>query len=136
MVQLKKNLHSCHDLVILPYGLWKGTGEIGFNESGGADSRLDMSAVKKVQVDTIDHLCAGDKITFIKMDIEGSERYALEGAVQVIKRDKPRMAICIYHSPEDMYEIPFWIKNTVPEYKLYIRHHSDNDCETVVYATL
>lgn len=54
----------------------------------------------------------------------------------MVKRDTPRLAICIYHSLEDLYEIPFWIKETVPEYKLYIRHHSDNECETVVYVMI
>lgn len=135
LLQLERNLRGYHDLIVLPYGLWNEKCEIGFSEDGTSCSKLDKSADQKIQVDTIDHLCAKDKITFIKMDIEGSEIRALEGATQVIKRDKPRLAICIYHSPEDLYEIPFWIKNTVSEYKLYIRHHSDSSAETVVYAT-
>lgn len=93
-------------------------------------------AVTKIQVDTIDNLCGEEKVTLIKMDIEGSEQAALRGAVNVIKRDKPRLAICIYHTFEDLYEIPFMIKDMVPEYKIYIRHHAYSHCETVVYATL
>ena len=94
------------------------------------------SGVNRIPVDSIDNVCSGDKVTFIKMDIEGSEMEALKGAENVIKRDKPRLAICIYHKPEDLYEIPFWVKETVPEYKLYIRHHSNLQNETVLYATL
>ena len=52
----------------------------------------------------------------------------------MIRRDKPRMAICIYHKPEDLYEIPLLIKALVPEYKLYIRHHGVFQYETVLYA--
>lgn len=110
-----------------------------FLEEGTTGSKITDStdaATTVIDVDSIDNVCSGDKVTFIKMDIEGSELEALRGAVNVIKRDKPRLAICIYHKPEDMYEIPFWIKETVPEYKLYIRHHTDGILETVLYATL
>ncbi len=61
---------------------------------------------------------------------------ALKGAEKIIKRDRPKLAVCIYHNPEDIFEIPFLIKKLVPEYKLYIRHHSDTYAETVVYATV
>lgn len=70
----------------------------------------------------------------IKMDIEGSELRALEGAKQLIQKYKPRLAICIYHRPEDVTDILQYIRTLVPEYKLYIRHHAINQCETVVYA--
>lgn len=49
---------------------------------------------------------------------------------------KELTTICIYHKPEDLFEIPFWIKETVPEYKLYMRHHSDFIADTVIYATV
>ena len=77
-----------------------------------------------------------DKITMIKMDIEGSELEALKGAKKTIQRDKPKLAICIYHKPEDMADIPLYIKELVPEYKLYIRHHSNFATETVLYAVM
>ena len=70
------------------------------------------------------------------MDIEGSELEALRGAREVIRRDKPRLGICVYHRPEDILEIPMFIKELVPEYKLYIRHHSPHLNETVVYAKI
>lgn len=70
------------------------------------------------------------------MDIEGSELEALKGAVHTIQRDKPKLAICIYHKPEDMTEIPLYIKSLVPEYKLYVRHHSNCCTETVLYAVM
>ena len=124
------------NITIVPFGLWSVKDELGFTLGENATAKICTEAVNKIKVDSIDNVCAGDKVTFIKMDIEGSEREALRGATTVIKRDKPRLAICIYHSPEDLYEIPFWIKFIVPEYKIYIRHHSDTGSETVVYATL
>ena len=116
--------------------MWKEKAELGFSQNGDAGSKITDGAGTKISVDSIDDICAGDTVTFIKMDIEGSELNALQGAINTIRRDRPRLAICIYHSLEDLYEIPLWIKETVPEYRIYIRHHSDNEAETVVYATI
>ena len=135
--RLNQNLKNYRDITVLPYGMWNEKGVLGFDQDGSGWARIDQTASNKIQVDTIDNQCAEERVTFIKMDIEGSERNALKGAVNTIRRDKPRLAICIYHSPEEIYEIPFWIKATVPEYKLYMRHHCrDSAAETVIYATL
>ena len=68
------------------------------------------------------------------MDVEGAELEALKGARNLIERDKPKLAICLYHKDDDIWEIPYYIKKLVPEYKLYIRHYSNYQCETVLYA--
>ena len=136
---LKANTENLDNVKIVPCGLWHEKTELCFMADGSTGSKIvdrTESGVGRILVDSIDNVCAGDKVTFIKMDIEGSELAALKGAENVIKRDKPRLAICIYHKPEDLYEIPVWIKETVPEYKLYIRHHSETMAETVLYATL
>lgn len=134
--QMKKRLHQYKNINIVPCGLWDQKDELGFTQGENATAKISSEATNKIKVDSIDNVCADEQVTLIKMDIEGSEQKALRGAVSVIKRDKPKLAICIYHSPEDLYEIPFWIKSVVPEYKLYIRHHSDTGAETVVYATV
>lgn len=76
------------------------------------------------------------KVTFIKMDVEGAELEALKGAEATIKRDKPRCAICVYHKPEDIDTITEYLHKLVPEYKFYMRHYSLCDYETVLYAVL
>lgn len=82
----------------------------------------------------IDQICAGDRVTFIKMDVEGSELRALQGAKNIIVQHKPRLAISVYHKPEDIFEIPDYILSLVPEYKLYIRQYEADANETVLYA--
>jgi len=76
------------------------------------------------------------KVTFIKMDIEGSEPKALSGAEEIIQKHKPKLAICVYHKPEHLWEVPLYLKNIVPEYKIYIRHHTPLEYETVCYAVI
>jgi hypothetical protein len=57
------------------------------------------------------------------MDIEGAELNALKGAERIIREQKPKLAICIYHKPEDVWKIPSLLLDFVPDYKFYIRHY-------------
>lgn len=82
-----------------------------------------------------DHL-RDEAVSFIKMDIEGAEMGALRGAEELIRRRRPDLAICVYHSISDLYEIPLYIHSIVPEYQLYLRHHTPVFCETVCYAVI
>ena len=68
------------------------------------------------------------------MDIEGSELSALQGAQKVLCRDKPLCAISVYHKPGDIVLIMNYLKNLVPEYRFAVRHYSNIDTETVLYA--
>ena len=77
-----------------------------------------------------------EKVTFIKMDIEGSEPKALLGAEEIIIKQKPKLAICVYHKPEHLWEIPLYLKKIVPEYKIFFRHHTPLEYETVCYAVI
>lgn len=82
----------------------------------------------------IDEIVGDDKVSFIKMDIEGAELKALEGAKETIKKYSPKLAICIYHKFEDIYEIGNYVLGLNPNYKLYIRHYTTCKWETVLYA--
>lgn len=75
-----------------------------------------------------------DKVTFIKMDIEGAELEALEGAKNTILKYRPRLAICLYHKPSDIFTIPAKLLELVPDYRFIIRHYSTYRWETVLYA--
>lgn len=86
-------------------------------------------------LDRLDNMLDGKKVTIIKLDIEGAEPQGLIGAGNIIKRQKPKLAICLYHSPEDLWRIPLLIHSIRPDYKMTIRHHSySNYTDTVLYA--
>lgn len=89
---------------------------------------------EKVDIYSLDGFFENIKVSFIKADIEGFEYQMLLGAIQIIRRDKPLLAICIYHSASDLYAIPLLIKNIFPDYQLSIRHHYTDHLETVLYA--
>ncbi len=72
--------------------------------------------------------------SFIKMDIEGAEMGALEGAQNLIRMNKPKLAISIYHKDTDMIDIPLYIHELVPDYKMYVRQHSHSFYDTVLYC--
>ena len=73
-------------------------------------------------------------IDFIKMDIEGAESFALEGAIETIKRFRPKLAIAIYHSMDDIVNIPNWILNLNLDYDIFIGHYTIHSEETVCFA--
>ena len=132
--QIKKNVKDKSDYEILPYAMWSEGKEIAFIEDGTSLARVGEGGNATVEAKTIDEVHKNDRVTFIKMDIEGAEIEALKGAEKTIKRCKPKLAICIYHEPDHLYRIPLMIKEMVPEYKFYVRQHSDTDSETVLYA--
>lgn len=135
---LERKEQAClREAEIFPFGTWSFRDTLYFDAKGSSSCIVDSETSLSVNVVSIDEIVYSEespKVTFIKMDIEGAELESLKGAQKVIQRDKPKLAICIYHKPEDMVKIPLYIKELVPEYKLYIRHHSNFIFGTVLYA--
>lgn len=132
----KKVLETNKELIGQVYnaGLWSSETTLYFNCTHGGDGKIvETETDTSIKVVSLDN-CIEDKVTFIKMDIEGSELEALKGSRLLIQKYKPKLAISVYHKPEDIVTLPMYIKELVPEYKLYMRHYSDGLCETVLYA--
>lgn len=124
------------DLQLYNKGLWHENAMLQFDEMGNGGSHITQQTTStSIEVTSLDN-CVTDKVTFIKMDIEGAELNALKGSKEIIKRYKPRLAISIYHKKEDLIEIPAYINEIVPEYRLYIRHYSNAAIETILYAVI
>jgi FkbM family methyltransferase len=131
-------------------GLWSSEEELSFTirvkkgnlvgSSRMASLHKDSSAIVEsqeiiVQTIALDSVAGGEKVTFIKMDIEGAELEALKGAKNTILQNKPKLAICLYHKPEDIVEIPEFLSGLGLDYTFYIRHHRYMGYgETVLYA--
>ena len=135
--------HNHPDVTAFNCGVWSETTVLCFSTGNGDASKVvdgmenkAGSSIVKIPVRCIDDIDECKGASFIKMDIEGSEQNALIGAKETIIKNRPKLAICIYHSDEDMIKIPKMIHEWVPEYRLYIRHHSNTLAETVLYATV
>ncbi len=136
---LKTKLWQWGDKVKLyEKGLWSCNTTLSFKNG---DDIYSGKIVKehqsecKIETVALDELIE-EHVTFLKLDIEGAETEAIKGARHIIQRDKPRQAICIYHKPNDLWEIPLMIHEMVPEYKLFIRHMGIRCYSTILYATL
>ena len=108
-------------------------GVIKFNPLGGGSGRLDVNGSLEVPVVNLDE-SVDERITFIKMDIEGAEREAIIGAANHIRVDKPKMSICLYHRPDDIRIIVTMLNELNPNYQFFLRHYSLKHKETVLYC--
>jgi len=109
-----------------------------FRHGSGPGARIGSEPSEhRVAVTTIDALVqAGeiDRIDFIKMDIEGAERFALAGAIEVLQRFRPKLAISVYHRVDDLWAILIWLDRLALGYKFYLDHYTIHHEETVLYA--
>lgn len=129
--------HRNADIKLFNMGLYSEDGVVSFSSGRGGSSVIEEEGVEKIEVCNFDALADGSKdVSLIKMDIEGSELDALKGMKETICRCRPKLAICIYHKFEDLWEIPLFIKELVPDYKLYIRNYTTYLDEIVLYAVV
>jgi FkbM family methyltransferase len=134
--QLMRQFSNNNRIILYNAAIYDKAGTISFNaENSGGNGHISSDGGKPVKTLAIDDI-APPKTTFIKMDVEGAELKALYGARDTILRDKPRLAVCVYHRAEDIIEIPNYILSLAPEYRLFLRHHSMTRHETVLYAVL
>jgi FkbM family methyltransferase len=142
--QARRRLIKYPDVDVIHKGLFGTETELTFfhNTTMSAGSSFMYGAISNeaqtLPVTAIDVFFAGrsdgELPTFIKMDIEGAEKEALLGAADVIKRVKPKLAVCVYHKPEDIYELPQTIMNMRDDYRFALRQHEYSCFETVLYA--
>ena len=109
-------------------------GNVRFEDTGGVDSRISERGSLLIDMVPIDVMFASKRVSMIKMDIEGGEYDALIGAQQVIQRDRPILAICVYHSQEDIWRLPLLIRKLCPEHRMYLKAYRGDGIQTVVYA--
>lgn len=138
IIQENIKINNMKNIVIVPVGLtdyhsegklvtlgkiWPGN-RISFHDQPLPLTTLDIFVAER----------GVEKVDFIKLDIEGSEASCLKGSIQTIERFRPKLAISLYHQPNDLFEIPLWIREQFPDYKLYLDHYTIHEEETVLYA--
>ena len=100
-------------------------------------SLISDGGLQEIETISIDKMVTpGERVTFIKMDIEGAEMNALYGCENIISRYMPKLAISIYHKEDDLWKIPAYLIEKYPTYKYFIRHYTDVTTETILYAVI
>lgn len=118
---------------IAPVAVGSRRGRLRFEMTGTAGSSIG-SGDETVEVAPLDEILADSRPTYIKFDVEGAERDALVGGSETISANMPVLAVCLYHRPEDLWDLPLLVQSLRPDYRLHVRRHSDERWETVLYA--
>lgn len=123
--KLQKNLSKYENIVLNNKGVGEKNGVMYISDSADISAnKIAEQGENEIEIVTLDEDIK-EKITFIKMDIEGAEQQALKGAERHVREEKPKLAICTYHNNHDIWQIPRMIRDMNSEYKLYMR------CNTV-----
>ena len=101
---------------------------------GGSISSGVTASATEVRCVRLDDALLEEHASFIKMDIEGAELQALEGARGIIWRDRPVLAVCGYHKPDHLWRVLVSLKTLEPDSALYVRSHCADGLDTVCYA--
>lgn len=125
-------------LHIIRKGAWDTETTLLFAKSEDASGSFTGQSVTyketvSIDVTTVDQEVK-EPITYMKMDIEGSELHALQGAQEQIRRNHPTLAVSVYHKLEDILNIWCYLRELVPNYHFYLRHHTLTWDDTVLYA--
>jgi len=135
---IRKNLYNSEKYAIIDKALWSKTKVLFMNFKGNCATSIvgsdNQDNSQRIEAAALDDLLQDKEVTYIKMDIEGAELEALHGAEKIITGQKPRLAISVYHKLEDIWTIPQIILQYNLDYKLYLRHYSFADYDTVLYA--
>ncbi|MBQ8691938.1 MAG: FkbM family methyltransferase [Synergistaceae bacterium] len=135
--RLVENYKNDNKIRMFNAAVYSKAGTLYFAGDNGTSSSVSDTGNVQVNAVRLDDILKGDEsVSFIKMDIEGSELEALKGAENIIKRFNPKLAVCIYHNIDDLWEIPLYIHSICKNYKLYIRNYEDRLDEIVCYAVL
>ena len=84
-----------------------------------ADRPLKVAEVKALPLDSV---LDGARVDYIKYDVEGSEREALDGSCKTLAEHSPTLLVSLYHRSEDLFALPLHIQKIAPHYNgFYLR---------------
>lgn len=119
--KLEQNVLNLKNIKLYNVCINDKDGLVPFSMKAGRNSVAGVGEMTNAR--SVDSILKGDKASYIKFDVEGSELLAIKGAHNTIKQFKPKLNIACYHRNEDIFSIPLEINKIRQDYKLYMRHY-------------
>ena len=132
--KLKANFSNEPRVHPIHAGLYSHGGSLRFRDDATRGAIFAADGEIEMPVTTIDDVLGGQRLTYVKMNIEGAEIDALQGGRDAIRKWRPRLALSVYHRASDLWRIPQVVLELNPDYRLYLRQHDGGIIETVLYA--
>ena len=113
-------------------GAWNEETILFFDKSGNRNASFEKNRsqtladrplkVAEVKASPLDSVLDGARVDYIKYDVEGSEREALDGSCKTLAEHAPTLLVSLYHRSEDLFALPLHIQKIAPHYKgFYLR---------------
>ena len=128
----KERMQGVEGIEFVDRGLSNSFDPVWFDPNAGSASSVCASGSLQINMVTLDQQVQ-EKVTFIKMDLEGWEHQALEGSRRHILEDHPKLAIAVYHHPSDFWRIFEFVLDIREDYDVYLRHYTEGWSETVMF---
>lgn len=116
---------------------WDSRTALYYESNPGSSSveKAGSGTTSAVDADALDNVLKNEKVTFVKMDIEGAEYQAITGMKELIRRNHPVMAFSVYHKRDDFYKLTDLAEAVCGgRYEYYLRQYRFTPTETVCYA--
>ena len=123
---------SCHGVALA-----SRPGTLHLDATGTAASATAVAPITggvDVPAVTLDSLLGRERPTLLKLDIEGAEADALEGARNAIVKHGPVVAVCVYHRQDHLWRIPLMLHAWRSDYAFFLRPHNEEGWDLVCYA--
>lgn len=128
------NLADYHDIDLVKKGLYSTNKTLRFSSTGDVDGFINPEGDLEISVVALDS-CVKEKISLLKLDVEGAEEEALIGAKKHLKNNSPKLAVAAYHQSQDLWKIPSLITSINSNYQeFYLRNYSRTSLDIVLYG--
>lgn len=132
MRKAKARLAKFRSIEYIEEGLSDAVDTLPFIPDAGSASGVCGSGSSLIRTTTLD-LRVRDRLSFIKMDLEGWELKALEGSRRHLIQDHPKLAIAVYHHPSHFRKVAAFVTGLRADYRVCLRHYTEGWSETVMY---
>ena len=140
-LRLTERVAGLERIVLMNAAVGPRPGTIPFVASGALSSHAVSAGAQglaaggpQIDVDVVTLDGLAPRPTYVKMDIEGFEREALEGGRGLLAGGETAFAVTLYHRMSDLWQIPLYIHQCAPGLRLFLRHYAEDWAETICYA--